>query len=119
MGLVCAIFSVNCDWAYNGSYAGIDFSVCLLSLKHSMCLIKCLMDFVGSKFVELFDWLQLMSSELTLLFADRHFVCKNSSIYGCLFCLLSSLVQNPQIFKTPNSSKPPKLKYLFTLKFSH
>jgi hypothetical protein len=50
--------------------------VCLLSLKHSMCLIKCLMDFVGSKFAELFDWLQLMSSELTLLFADRHFVCK-------------------------------------------
>ena len=68
---------------------GIDFSVCvcLLSLKHSMCLIKCLLDFVGSKFAELFDWLQLMSSELTLLFADRHFVCKNSSIYGCLFCL--------------------------------
>jgi hypothetical protein len=43
--------------------------------------------FVGSKFAELFDCLQLMSSELTLLFADRLCVCKNSSFYGCLFCL--------------------------------
>jgi hypothetical protein len=39
--------------------------------------------FVGSKFAELFDWLQLMSSELALLFADKLCFCKNSSIYGC------------------------------------
>jgi hypothetical protein len=36
MGLVRAIFSVNCDWAYNGFYAGIGLCSSFLFLQLSV-----------------------------------------------------------------------------------